>query len=324
MYRYCNYIKLYIYIYTYCNCSEFAILILAQPKQTSQGACSFFGTRVFVNIAAAVTHLLFVLMIRICKMSGQELPAVSTENICDIHDLKRELCRLHSFPVCLQQLLHKGNGLDDSSRLDALQDHNNLDDPAQPDLRDASVHLQLVLATASTAAELAETTQMFRDACQRRELETAQLLLNAGAEKDLRDDDETTALMEAAFHGHTEIVQLLLQAGAGKDWWDAQGRTPLMMAAGKGNMEIARLLLQAGADKDLQGQYGQTALIYAARTGNTEIAQLLLQAGAEKGLRDEQGRTALVWAACGSYTEIAHLLVNAGAEDDETTALMDL
>lgn len=40
--------------------------------------------------------------------------------------------------------------------------------------------------------------------------EMVQMLLEAGAEVNIQDDDGSTALMCACEHGHTEIVKMLL------------------------------------------------------------------------------------------------------------------
>ena len=299
---------------------------------------------------AMLANLPCVRMIRICKISGQELPDVSTEGIHDIRDLKQKLLNLYGFPVFLQRLLHWGNRLSNSTMLESLQGGNSLDDSVQSDVPDAPIHLQLILLTASTAAELKETNVMFREACRCGKLETAQVLLTAGANKDWQDDHSSrTPLMEAACEGHTQIAELLLQAGADKDMQDFSGRTALMNAAFRGNtgvtqkllgagvekdlqdgrgttapmraalsghLEMARLLLQAGVNKDLQNYDGTTALMMAAYNGHTEIVQLLLQAGAEKDLQDQSGWTALLDAACKGHTEIALMLLQAGANKD--------
>ena len=92
---------------------------------------------------------------------------------------------------------------------------------------------------------------MFRVACRRGTLEAAQLLLNAGAEMDLRDDGGTTALMalmEAAFDGHEEIAQFLLQADAEEDSQDQYGETALMRAARKGHVS-SRVYLRKRAEE---------------------------------------------------------------------------
>ena len=47
------------------------------------------------------------------------------------------------------------------------------------------------------------------------------------------------ALIYAARTGNTEIAQLLLQAGAEKGLRDEQGRTALVWAACEGHMEMA-------------------------------------------------------------------------------------
>ena len=47
--------------------------------------------------------------------------------------------------------------------------------------------------------------------------EVVQMLLEAGADKDMINHDGTTALHLASEHGHEEVVQMLLEAGADKD-----------------------------------------------------------------------------------------------------------
>ena len=68
-------------------------------------------------------------------------------------------------------------------------------------------------------------------------------------------------MIEAAYGGHVETVQLLLSAGADKDKADNDGKTPLIRAAGEGHIETVRLLLSAGADKDKADSDGKTPLI---------------------------------------------------------------
>ena len=59
-------------------------------------------------------------MLRICLISGQELPAISSKNIRDVCDLKRELRNLYCLPVCLRKLLHETNLMDDFIKLKLL------------------------------------------------------------------------------------------------------------------------------------------------------------------------------------------------------------
>ena len=268
-------------------------------------------------------------MIRIWRISGQELTSISVDEISHVQDLKSSLRRLHGFPICMQQLLRDSISLDNATRLDA------------------SIDLQLILLAPSASVAATELLEV----CESGNLEAVRALLEAGADSDFRGDhDSYTAIMSAAKNGHVEVAGLLLAAGADKDSQGGDGYTALgfaaanghfeiarllleagadmnkrtyhrwytalMLAAMNGHIEIARLLLEAGADKDLCGVFGDTALIFAAAKGHFEIARLLLEAGADKDLRGEFGYTALMLAAKTGYVEVARLLLEADAGRD--------
>ena len=59
------------------------------------------------------------------------------------------------------------------------------------------------------------------------------LLLDAGADKEVKDEDGWTPLHVAARKGHTDIVKLLLDAGADKDVKDKDGRRRCILLHGK-------------------------------------------------------------------------------------------
>ena len=130
-------------------------------------------------------------MLRIWRMSGQELPAVSTEEISDVKDLKACLRILHGFPMCMQQLYHNGNNLDNSINIDTPMD------------------VQLVLLAPSSPAHQTEAKEELAESCQQGRLKTVRQLLDAGADKNSADIRGFTALMLAAQHGHVEIARLL-------------------------------------------------------------------------------------------------------------------
>ena len=197
------------------------------------------------NLHIALLLNLDVEMLRIREMSGRELPAVSMEEISDVLSLKHSLRSRHGFPLCMQQLLHNGNCLDNSTELDA------------------PIDLQLVLLTISTEVQKVEATEELIGACVQGDLEIARRLLEAGANKSAKDHEDNTALNLVAENAHVE-AQLLLDAGADKDLQDCSGITALMLAAENGHVEVVRLLLEAGARKDLQHFYGHTALMLAA------------------------------------------------------------
>ena len=77
--------------------------------------------------------------------------------------------------------------------------------------------------------------------------------MEAGTDVNYQNDYNWTALMFAAFNGHTAIVQLLLDAGANVDLQDnhssTRGETALMKAEIKGHTDIAQLLRAHGATR---------------------------------------------------------------------------
>lgn len=77
----------------------------------------------------------------------------------------------------------------------------------------------------------------------RRPEEIAKLLIDAGADLDLKsDNEEWTALHSAVWFGHESLVKLLLDSGAKIDAEHSLGETPLDFARKQGRKNIIRLL----------------------------------------------------------------------------------
>jgi hypothetical protein len=106
---------------------------------------------------------------------------------------------------------------------------------------------------------------------------------------DHQDGDGRTALMWAAYGGHTEVVKLLLDKGAHVNVQDNDGCTALMWPAYKGYTEITRLLLDK-ADPNLQDDFGMIALDWAMSSGHAGMANLLRSSMEEKDKRPWTGR----------------------------------
>ena len=83
----------------------------------------------------------------------------------------------------------------------------------------------------------------------------------AGANLNLRDKaNGTTALIAAATMGKTETCVLLMEAGANLEMTNNQGSTVLHSAAFLCREEIVKELLARGADRNARSADGQTAL----------------------------------------------------------------
>ena len=78
-------------------------------------------------------------------------------------------------------------------------------------------------------------------------METAEALLNGGADPNAKDDENIPLLHQAVIRGKKEMVVLLLDKKADLNKKDSEGETPLDEAEEQGNKEIIELLRQHGA-----------------------------------------------------------------------------
>jgi ankyrin repeat protein len=123
------------------------------------------------------------------------------------------------------------------------------------------------------------------------------LLLRHGAAVNSWDERRTsTPLLTAVQINHIEAVRILLAAGADPNVRDNEGNSPLRLCADKGLLEMARLLLHCGAGKTIDeggGSTGMNALGFAATSLNVEMVRLLLAHGANPQAWDLDKRTPL-------------------------------
>ncbi len=139
-----------------------------------------------------------------------------------------------------------------------------------------------------------------------------ELLLERGADPNLRDKYGQTALHAAANFGRTATVRLLLAGGAEVDARALDGATPLLFACSWGHESIVDLLLEAGADPGA-GNDLITTLMAAAAEGHIGIIETLLDLGVAIDAASEGGNTPLSNAAWGGHPEAVALLLYRGA-----------
>ncbi len=167
-------------------------------------------------------------------------------------------------------------------------------------------------------------------------------LLGGPVDVDASQVDGMTALHWAARHDDLETAKLLVRAGAGVNTANRYGVTPLTLACTNGNPVLVELLLDSGADPNTTLPGGETALMTAARTGRLGPVKALLARGADvhamvhgMGRREGAGasafiarlddpaifdfetkaeQTALMWAAAEGHAKVVEELIKAGAE----------
>ena len=124
-----------------------------------------------------------------------------------------------------------------------------------------------------------------------------------------------SALILAAWYGHTEIVEQLLFVNADPNLINCDGNPAINCAAYRGHLELVNLLIDEEAEVDMPDSVtGKTALIKAAYSGHADVCEALLDAGAEVDCADDQGYTGLAFAASFGHREVMKVLLQAGAE----------
>lgn len=165
-------------------------------------------------------------------------------------------------------------------------------------------------------------------AARENDLESARILVKAGADINAQSGDGKDALSLAFFDGSYDVAGFLIDSHANVNQFDAQHFTALFWAVDRRNMETApnfpwmetrdplpliKRLLDAGADPNAminstpraRMREGSPRLVYAtalmraALAGDVELAKLLLAHGADAHIISKDRETTLM-AACGT------------------------
>ena len=126
--------------------------------------------------------------------------------------------------------------------------------------------------------------------------------------------DGTTALHWASYRDNLESAELLIRAGAKVNAANDLGATPLWTASMNGSAAMVRTLLQGGADPNLALLLGETPLMAASRSGNPDVIAQLIDKGANMNARGPRGQTALMWAVAEQHPEVVKVLLARGAD----------
>jgi|GEM_PF-1407219 len=148
-------------------------------------------------------------------------------------------------------------------------------------------------------------------------VETATILLDAGAEIDLVDEHGHTALMYAAAAPDPGLVRLLIERGADVNRAAPFGRVPLDFAEERRSAaENKQILLDAGARPSAP----EDPLLSAVRAGHQDSVRDLIAEGRSPNPADQQGRSALMHAAEKPDEAMVRILVDAGVDLEHSDA----
>lgn len=143
-------------------------------------------------------------------------------------------------------------------------------------------------------------------------VEIVKLLIDRGADVNLKGEAWYGPLHAAALGGHVEVVKLLLQHGADVNIFSHN--KPLHYAAMNGHIEVARILLAHGADIDAKGIDEYTPLGTAVSNRQVEMVKYLLSKGADVNARANYGRTPLFTCYLNADVVNGRLLLQHGAD----------
>lgn len=183
--------------------------------------------------------------------------------------------------------------------------------------------------------------------------EAAEMLLNFGAEVDIKDIEGQTALHKATLGGDLESVRLLISKGANPNVTDGEGRRPVYEAITRRNIPLIRELyerqyLQENLWEDVEmaignctldlsamnvviflvqralemkkavNDDGRTFLHVAAELGPPELIEKLINLKLDVNSLDHESRTPLYTAAsCGDRSIVVQELINFGADTNK-------
>lgn len=133
-------------------------------------------------------------------------------------------------------------------------------------------------------------------------LQVLQILLEKGADTEIKNNNHMTALMMAsAIYHNYEATRLLLQLGADIHAQDDRGWNCLMFACRSNHFFIARMFIEEFKINVNQRNHAlETSLIMACRYKRADIFNLLINTpNIDLNAQDNLGNTALIWACQG-------------------------
>jgi len=163
------------------------------------------------------------------------------------------------------------------------------------------------------------------------------ILIDAGADVNIKNDERNTALILATNNGHENISRILISSGAFETRVDydneetksnygdqeSEEEITLISAAKNGDVDtLWDLISLNNIDyNNTTDENGMNALMWGARNDHYNIVKQLIDVGADPNLGDNDGKTALIHAVLSGNKEIVEYLLDNNAditlEDDE-------
>jgi uncharacterized protein len=172
----------------------------------------------------------------------------------------------------------------------------------------------ILLALAGLGLGAGSSASPLIDAAKNADKDAVRALLEKKIDVNAAEADGTTALHWASYRDDVESAVLLIRAGAKVNVSNDLGATPLWAASMNGSAAMVRRLLEAGANPNAALLLGETPVMVASRSGNADVVEQLLTKGASVNARAARGQTALMWAVAQRHPDVVSVLLAHGAD----------
>ncbi|BFP42804.1 hypothetical protein FGF1_36490 [Flavobacteriaceae bacterium GF1] len=138
-------------------------------------------------------------------------------------------------------------------------------------------------------------------------------LIAKGADVNLVQEGEGTALVMAIRQNRLQIARYLLEKGADPNLGTNSDGHPLWLAARNGDIELVELLVSKGVDVNKKFPGDGSALIQASKNGDLAMAKALVRLKADINMGVQGDGSPLIMASKGGHFELVEYLVGLGA-----------
>ncbi|XP_055628687.1 uncharacterized protein LOC129770085 [Toxorhynchites rutilus septentrionalis] len=181
----------------------------------------------------------------------------------------------------------------------------------------AILHLLLNFSVFDIDVGDKDLTTPLQEAAMYGQKECVEMLLKAGANPNIVDQQDTNALTRAFLGYHEDIVHTLMKndvnTSNSKSFRVSQrhGESLLHLATDSNLNLVETLINKIGIDVNVTDKHGRTALHYAAELGLNDAIRHLLRHGADVGIADHLQRTPVILATLRERSDSAEILFQA-------------
>ena len=132
--------------------------------------------------------------------------------------------------------------------------------------------------------------------------EVLQTITTHGVDVNAANKNNITALMIACRKGNTDAIDVLLNAGGNPNIADDDGGSCIQYAVDAGcSKTVLKTLINHGADVNVTNKNNTTALLQACKMGDIDIINVFLSTGANPNIANDDGDTCLHYAVDGFF-----------------------